>query len=91
MSSLEKYTPDQIGRNINYSNKQHFGNTGEGQFHLNNATYDYHLKNFFEASLTYNHLLKLLLKLQRLGKLNPTVMMFILSIFVGNEINHTLT
>ncbi len=82
-----KITPDQIGRNISYSDKQHFGNKGEGQFHLNNATYDYHLKNFFEAELTYEALLKLLLKLQDSGKLNPTVITLILSIFVRNATN----
>ena len=27
---------DEIGDNVNYSDKQHRGNTGEGQFHLNN-------------------------------------------------------
>ncbi len=84
-----KITPDQIGRNVGYSDKQHFGNQGEGQFHLNNTTYEYHLKNFFEAELTYSDLLTLFLQLQRLGKLNPTVIMLILSIFVRNEINRT--
>ena len=76
-----KITPDRINKDIRYSDKQHFGNKGEGQFHLNNATYQYHLKNFLEAELTYDEVLNLLLKLQDSGKLRSTIMTLILSIF----------
>jgi hypothetical protein len=76
-----KITPDRINKDIRYSDKQHFGNKGEGQFHLNNATYQYHLKNFMEAELTYDEVLNLLLKLQDSGKLRSTIMTLILSIF----------
>ncbi len=34
-------------------------NEGEGQFHLNNKTYEYHKKNHFFQSLTYEDLLKI--------------------------------
>lgn len=85
-----KITPDQIGTNVKYSDKQHFGNKGEGQFHLNNATYAYHLENFFETELTCRGLLRLLLKLQESGKLNPTAITLILSIFARNATNETL-
>ncbi len=77
-----KITPDRINKDIRYSDKQHFGNKGEGQFHLNNATYEYHLKKFLEAELTYNEVLNLLLKLEDSGKLRPTIMMLILSILL---------
>ena len=45
-------------KNIYYSDKQHRGNTGEGQFHINNKTYQYHKKHYFIASVTYQELLK---------------------------------
>ncbi len=75
-----KITPDRINKDIRYSDKQHFGNKGEGQFHLNNATYEYHLKNFLEAELTYDEVLNLLLKLQDSGKLRSSIMTLILPI-----------
>lgn len=40
----------------NYSNKQHRGNIGEGQFHINQGTMDYHFKNHFVRWLTYEEL-----------------------------------
>lgn len=49
--------PDQIDGAINYSNKQHAGNEGEGQFHLNNGTYEYHKENFFIQEIDYATLL----------------------------------
>ncbi|GAA0327713.1 hypothetical protein GCM10008967_17770 [Bacillus carboniphilus] len=51
-----KLTPDDLTKAINYSNKQHKGNVGEGQFHLNNKTYEFHLENFFDQKLTYEEL-----------------------------------
>lgn len=36
-----------------YSDFQHKGNEGEGQFHLNNDTISYHLENHFVEWLTY--------------------------------------
>jgi hypothetical protein len=40
--------------NINYSNKQHRGNEGEGQFHINNKNIKHHLTNYLVKSLTYD-------------------------------------
>lgn len=36
-----------------YSDFQHKGNKGEGQFHINNDTIDYHMKNHFLEWITY--------------------------------------
>lgn len=42
---------------IGYSDKQHRGNVGEGQFHVNNKTYDHHKKRYFVDSITYKTLM----------------------------------
>lgn len=42
-----------------YSNKQHKGNEGEGQFHLNRASIKYHMDNNFVQWLTYEELFSL--------------------------------
>ena len=47
---------DEIGDNVSYSDKQHRGNTGEGQFHLNNKNIQYHLKNHLYRYISYNEL-----------------------------------
>ncbi len=39
-----------------YSNKQHRGNEGEGQFHLNQDNIEHHRTRFFERNLTYEEL-----------------------------------
>ena len=52
----EKRTPDCPG----YSDKQHRGNEGEGQFHLNESNIEYHRRNFLERVLTYVDLYNLL-------------------------------
>ncbi|HHX68760.1 MAG TPA: hypothetical protein GX708_11985 [Gallicola sp.] len=44
---------------IMYSNKQHRGNDGEGQFHINNKTIDYHVEEYLEDWIMYEELLKL--------------------------------
>lgn len=57
-----KITSEEINNNpelISYSNKQHRGNVGEGQFHLNNDTYQVHLDHFLENGLTYSNLYEL--------------------------------
>ena len=43
-----------------YSDKQHKGNEGEGQFHLNRSSIDYHMQNHFVQWLTYEELYNLL-------------------------------
>ena len=45
---------------IQYSDKQHRGNTGEGQFHLKNTNIQYHIDNYLYAKIDYNGLWKLL-------------------------------
>ena len=42
-----------------YSDFQHKGNQGEGQFHINQRTIDYHMKNRFIQWLTYEDLYNL--------------------------------
>ncbi len=49
-------------RNLNYRNKQHRGNEGEGQFHINQNNYQYHKNNYFLQSVTYEKIKELLLK-----------------------------
>ncbi len=45
-------------KEINYSNKQHAGNVGEGQFHINNQTYKHHKEKYFIESITYEKLIE---------------------------------
>jgi hypothetical protein len=49
-----------IGSQIYYSDKQHKGNEGEGQFHLNEKTLQIHLDNYLYKILTYEELFQLL-------------------------------
>lgn len=42
-----------------YSNFQHAGNIGEGQFHINNETYPVHISNNFIEEIDYNYLYNL--------------------------------
>ncbi len=50
----------EIGPKINYSDKQHKGNVGEGQFHINEKTLQIHLDNYLYQTLTYDQLYELL-------------------------------
>lgn len=50
----------EIGRKFSYSDKQHKGNVGEGQFHINQDTLQLHLDNYLYQQLTYDELYKLL-------------------------------
>lgn len=43
-----------------YSDKQHRGNKGEGQFHLNAGNIEYHRQHFLQRILTYGELYWLL-------------------------------
>lgn len=42
-----------------YSNYQHYGNKGEGQFHINNNSIDCHRQNYLNRILTYSQLFEL--------------------------------
>ena len=55
-----KIASQDIGSQIYYSDKQHKGNVGEGQFHLNNKTLKIHLDRYLFLELTYEELRKLL-------------------------------
>jgi hypothetical protein len=48
------------GGRIFYSDRQHKGNIGEGQFHINPRTLQIHLDHFHYKTLTYDRLYKLL-------------------------------
>lgn len=45
---------------ILFSNKQHKGNVGEGQFHINNRTLQHHLDNYLHRAITYSDFIALL-------------------------------
>jgi len=49
-----------IGSDIRYSDRQHLGNVGEGQFHLTSRTLQFHLDNYLYRRLTYEEFLELL-------------------------------
>ena len=45
---------------IGYSDKQHRGNVGEGQFHINESNFNYHIQNYLLKKLNYDELYNLL-------------------------------
>lgn len=55
-----KINSKDIGSQIFYSDKQHKGNLGEGQFHINNKTLEIHLNNYLYQNLSYHDFLVLL-------------------------------
>lgn len=54
-----KMTASQVKKCKGYSNKQHRGNVDEGQFHINNDTFKYHLDKYLIKKLDYNQLYNL--------------------------------
>jgi len=46
---------------LNYSDKQHKGNEGEGQFHVTQKSYQHHKENYFIQSATYEEIRDMLL------------------------------
>lgn len=54
--AIFKMNSEEIRTCVGYSDKQHKGNKGEGQFHLNRSTIDYHMANHFVQWLTYEEL-----------------------------------
>ena len=61
---IYKMTREQVLKCPGYSNKQHRGNEGEGQFHLNQATIKFHKDNYFIESLSYEDLYNLFANIQ---------------------------
>ena len=51
---------EEIGSQIYYSDKQHKGNIGEGQFHINQDTIHVHESEYLYRKLTYEELYDLL-------------------------------
>jgi hypothetical protein len=51
---------NRLGGDIGYSDKQHKGNVGEGQFHINDKTLQTHLDKYLHKTLTYEDLYRLL-------------------------------
>ncbi|MGF9741599.1 hypothetical protein ABEX38_29975 [Priestia megaterium] len=47
-------------KKLNYSNKQHKGNIGEGQFHVKTSNLMYHMSKYHLMSLSYSDALKIL-------------------------------
>jgi len=50
----------EIDSHIYYSDKQHKGNIGEGQFHVNHETIQIHLSKYLYKTLPYDQLFQLL-------------------------------
>ena len=48
-----------MDKQINYSNHQHRGNVGEGQFHINNLTIDNHIEKYLVEWITYDEIIDL--------------------------------
>jgi hypothetical protein len=48
------------GGGIGYSDKQHKGKVGEGQFHITEKNLQVHLDKYFHMTLTYDELYQLL-------------------------------
>lgn len=55
-----KMNSDEIVSCPGYSDKQHRGNEGEGQFHLNDSNIDFHRMHYLQQILTYEELYDLL-------------------------------
>lgn len=53
-------TPEEIGSGMKYCDRQHKGNKGEGQFHINQTNLDYHIKNHLFVTLSYADILAIL-------------------------------
>ena len=54
--AIFKMNSNEILSCFGYSDKQHKGNEGEGQFHLNQSSINYHMKHHFLQWLTYEEL-----------------------------------
>ena len=59
---IYKITSDDVIMLPGYSNHQHRGNVGEGQFHLNNTNIDFYRNNYMIQKISYDYLLDLFQK-----------------------------
>lgn len=64
--AIFKIKSDEIDASIGYSDKQHRGNVGEGQFHVTNKNLSYHLNNYLYKILTYKDIEECLTRAPRL-------------------------
>lgn len=53
---IYKITNEQVKQLSNYSDKQHRGNVGEGQFHIGNTNIEFHRENYLDKVITYEEL-----------------------------------
>jgi hypothetical protein len=53
---------NKIDSSIFYSDKQHKGNIGEGQFHINNQSINIHRSKFHYQSIKYDDIIKIFLR-----------------------------
>jgi len=47
-------------KNISYSDKQHRGNFGEGQFHVKKSNIKYHMLHYYEGCISWYNIIKIL-------------------------------
>jgi len=61
-----KMTSDQVltDKNITYSDKQHRGNTGEGQFHLKKSNIEYHINTYMIDTISWKTVIEVLKKIK---------------------------
>ena len=57
--AIFKMRSDEVSSCLRYSDKQHKGNSGEGQFRLDRRSIDHHMRNHFIQWLTYEELFDL--------------------------------
>lgn len=57
---IYRMSSDEVLECPGYSDKQHRGNEGEGQFHLNESNIEYHRRNYLDRVLSYEELFDLL-------------------------------
>ena len=57
-------TSDEVFVCPGYSDFQHKGNVGEGQFHLNQGSIDWHFQNYFVQWIDYEALYNLFIKFE---------------------------
>lgn len=57
-------TPEKIksDKNLGYSDKQHRGNKGEGQFHIKRENFRHHVDNYLKMKLTWEEFVQILKK-----------------------------
>lgn len=60
--AIFKMNSEEVVKCPGYSDNQHKGNKGEGQFHIKNKNVDYHFENHFIEWITYDELLTLFKK-----------------------------